>query len=208
MDGSASYQQRKLWFEGNSLLNLKAGSGATTVDYGGKYIPISCYNNLLSNVLALNSLAVESRTGTQILASAPTAIVPYLRQGDIVVYWEGINDMYLNSLTGAQAWANVTSYLALVKTTTAKVIICTAIARDFTLDPASLMDTNIPAYNTLIRNNTSLGYTVCDLAANALFDTRADASNATYYQADKVHLQTAGSDVIHPLITTAITAIL
>ena len=60
-------------------------------------------------------------------------------------------------------------------------------------------------FNTLLRNNAA---TVCDtlvdIAANTVFDTRADASNATYYHADKTHLVTAGQNICVTAITAAI----
>lgn len=210
MNSSSRYNQRTIFFEGNSLFALKSISATpTTGDYGGEYITSTVYANFISGrQLNYCSLALEARNGTQILASAPTAIVPFIKANDIIVYWEGTNDMYTNSLTGAQAWANVTSYLTLVQQYAPKIIICTVIARDYSLDPAGLMNTEIPAYNTLVRNNTSLGYTLCDLANDPLFDARADASNATYYCGDKLHLITAGQNQIITLIQNIITSII
>jgi hypothetical protein len=124
------------------------------------------------------------------------------------VLWEGTNDIYANSLTGAQAWAKVVTYISAVVATGAQLVICTIIARDYSGEPAGVMDTEIPAYNTLVRANTALGYTVCDLAADSHFDARADASNTTYYNADKLHLALTGQNLVATLLTAHITPLL
>ena len=203
MDSTGLYTQRRIIFEGNSLFALKSISATPGLaDYGGHYIDKTIHTNLGNAPLCFQSNATEAETGTIILNNAPTITVSQLKYNDIVIYWEGTNDMYVNGLTGAQAWANVTAWLTLVKAKAPKIIICTVISRDYSLDPAGLMNTEIPAYNTLVRDNTGLGYTLCDLAIDPLFGTRADASDVRYYCADKLHLITAGQDIAISLITT------
>jgi lysophospholipase L1-like esterase len=117
--------------------------------------------------------------------------------------------MRVNGLTGAQAYANLVTYANTVRALGIKLVICTVIARDLAGDPADLMNTRIPDYNTLLRANyASISDAFCDLAASPLFDTRADASNTTYYQTDKLHLTAAGEDAIEALITTAVTPLI
>jgi hypothetical protein len=198
-------RQRNLFFEGNSLMNHQINSGGI----GGQYVPTSVYNNVkTSYTLVFNSYAISGRNQTQINASISTNIAPFIKYRDIIILWEGTNDMYTNGLTGQQAYDNLATYVNTVRGYGAIVIVCTVIARDYALDAADLM-TRIGDYNTLVRNNaSSLGITVCDLAADPLFDARADASNTTYYNADKIHQATAGQNAVITLITSTLTTVL
>lgn len=202
-------RQRNLIFEGNSLFN-----GAADGSENGHYITKSLYDNFKASYnIAMYDYSVFGRTNTLIFSEITTHINPLLKKNDVIVYWEGTNDMKVNSLTGTQSFANLVSYLTVVNTTGAKIIVCTVIARDYqgvNPDPAALMDTYIPQYNTLVRNNAATyGYTVCDLAADPKFDQRADANNATYYRAsDATHLVQAGSDAVIALINTTLTTVL
>jgi len=196
-------KQRKLFFEGNSLFDLGSADSSATSNYGFEYVPSQAYSQLLGNNLAMFSFAISGQTGTQILAAASSKIMNNLQSNDIVVYWEGTNDMYLNALSGASAFANVVGWLNLVTTKTNKIIIGTVTARDYVSDPGDLM-TRISDYNALVRSNASTyGYSVWDIGAELIFDTRADASNATNYFTDKLHHTKVGRDstVIPTLVT-------
>lgn len=185
--------QRRIFFEGNSLMNCAINFSAG----GGQYIPNQVYNGLTKTRLSMFSYAISGRNQTQINASLPTNIYPYLRENDIIVLWEGANDMYTNGISGADAYANLVTYSTAVRSRGAKLIVCNVIARDYTLDPADLMDTRIPAYNQLTRDNSA---TICDalvdLAGYPEFNARADASNTTFYNSDKIHQATAGQTLV------------
>jgi lysophospholipase L1-like esterase len=198
------YTQQKIVFEGNSLL-ARASGGALD---GGHYTPSTVYNNIRSGrVLRYTSLAIAGRNQTQINASLATNITPYIVANDIIVLWEGTNDMYTNGLSGAAAFANVLTYRDAVTALGAKLVVCTVIARDYTLDAVDLMD-RIGAYNTLVRANTHLFTAVCDLALDSHFDARADASDTNYYNADKIHQSLGGQDLVVSLLTTTLNTLL
>jgi hypothetical protein len=172
-------------------------------------VTTSIFSNLSAYNLTYTSFALSNRTGTQISGEAGSKIMTMINKGDIVVYWEGLNDMRINDLSGSAAFNNVISYLNIIKTINPTVIICTVIATDKVSDPAALMNVEIPAYNTLVRSNASVyGYTVCDLAADPMFDTRSDASNATNYMSDYVHLLTPGNANVITLITNTVLSVL
>lgn len=201
----AAKRQRKLIFEGNSLSAFAVNSSFAN----GYYIPQAVYTNVKATHLPLvyTCLAISGRNQTQINTDIETNIRPIAAPGDIIVLWEGTNDMYTNGLSGAVAYANLVTYINTVKTYGARVVVCTVIARDYALDRADLM-TDVDSYNNLVRSNaSSLGITVCDLAADPLFDTRADASNGTYYNGDKIHQATAGQDQMITLMTTTLNLI-
>lgn len=194
---------RKIYFEGNSLSNYGPGN-----ILNGHYMPRRAYGFLTAYNVAMKDLAVSARTQTMINADVATNILSDLRKGDVIVLWEGTNDIRFNTLTGAQGWANVVTYSNIVRPAGAKLIVCTITARDFSLDDADLMD-RIDAYNVLARANPSVYDALCDLAADPVFDTRADASNTTYYNADKLHFTQAGydkvADLLYPVIQSTLT---
>lgn len=198
-------KQRQIFFEGNSLFNQQINQSG----HYGFYIPSSVYNNLRSTYrLAYFSHAIGSETQTLINSKVSTNLSPYVKYGDVVVIWEGTNDMSNNSLSGQAAFDLLVTFVTTVRGYGAEVVVCTVTARDKAGDAADLM-TRIGDYNTLVRNNSvTYNYTVCDLAADPLFDARADCSNTTYYDADKIHLATAGQDQVITLLTSTLTTLL
>ena len=199
------FNHRKLIFEGNSLTDLGQDGGPVY----GQYVPLTIYNNVkASHTLVYSCYAISGRTQTQINASLSTNITPYIRPGDIIINWEGTNDLFVNALSANDAYANLVTYANTVRNLGAKLIIGTVIARDYVSDPGDLMD-RIDAYNVLVRTNaSSICEAVCDLGADAMFDTRADTANGTNYKADKVHLATAGQNNVISLMTTTLNTIL
>lgn len=193
---------RKVYFEGNSLSNYGPGN-----ILNGHYMPRRTYGFLSSYNVAMKDLAISARTQTMINTDVAANVLSDLRKGDVIVLWEGTNDLRFNTLSGAQGWANVVTYANIVRPAGAKLIVCTITARDFSLDDADLMD-RIDAYNVLARANSSVYDALCDVAADPVFDTRADASNTTYYNADKLHLTATGydkvSDLLYPVIQSTL----
>jgi hypothetical protein len=197
-------RQRQIFFEGNSLF-ARATGGA--ID-NGHFIPSSVYGGVISGrTLAYQSLAIAGRTQTQINAAIGTNITPYVRHNDVIVLWEGTNDMYVNDLSGAAAYANLITYRNAVVALGAKLVVATVIARDYVDDDVDLMD-RIDAYNALVMANSSLFEAVCALHQDAAFNARADAANLTYYNADKIHQAQGGQDLVVTLLTPVVEGIL
>lgn len=199
--------QQQLVFLGNSLLNLAQNSSTVL---NGHYVSTGVYNTVKTGrVLAFTCHAVSGMDQQEMNAILAGTVLPYLNAGDVVVVWEGTNDIAANGLTGQQAFDNLVLCLEALEPTGVEVVVCTVIARDFATDDASVMDTHIPAYNVLVRNNAATyGYTLCDLAADAMFDARADCANATNYTADKTHLATAGQNNVITLLSATLETVL
>lgn len=190
---------RTFFWDGNSL----------SVSYAGDWrIVLNCYSVARSGiVLAYRNLAVSGKTQTTINNNFSTKMSPELKRGDICVCWEGTNDMHVNSLSGADAYAKLLTYAQSVRDAGASIVVGTVIARDYVDDDADLMD-RIDDYNTLIRNNSNEFDAVADLGGNSVFDSTNDASNTTYYQTDKIHIKPAAEDVIIPIFNSAIATVL
>lgn len=197
-------RQRQIFFEGNSLFARAAGG---SID-NGHFTPVTVYDAVRSGItLAYTSLAIAGRTQTQINSSLSTNITSKARHNDIIVLWEGTNDMYVNDLSGADAYANLITYRNAVIALGVKLVVCTVIARDYVDDDVDLMD-RIDAYNALVMANTGLFDGVCALHQDVAFNERADASNTTYYNADKIHQAQGGQDLVITLLTPVVEGIL
>jgi len=185
---------KKLFMNGNSLMASDANHTITTA----RYIPFTIYANLLAlnYKVALFDYSKGGQQQTEINTIMSTQINSSVcGANDIVLIWEGTNDLGLNpAKTGAQAFADLQTYVNYVTQFTSKIIVCTIISRDAVGDAADLM-TRISDYNTLVRA-TYTGNNLCDLAANANFDTRADASISPPYDTDKLHLFQAGCNIV------------
>lgn len=197
-----NYRQRKLVFQGNSLFN----TGVNHVTNGLRYTTLAIYDNIRAvKTFAYFDYSVAGADQLDINALISSQITGRLSASDIVTIWEGTNDLaHDNALTGQAAYNNLVAFCSAVRNQGAKLVVCTAIARDLAGDAADLM-TRIGDYNTLVRNNqSSICDALCDLGANANFDARADCANGTYYAADKLHLVQGGQDLTVSLITTSI----
>lgn len=204
--GSLKNTQRTLFIEGNSLMSWDANH---TVPWQ-YYVPLGIYNSLRTGrVLNARIHPVGGQTQTEINALLSTRILPYIGSSDIYFIWEGTNDMYVNGLTGTQAFDNLLTCIQTIKTRTDKIVVGTVAARDHALDSAALMNTYIPDYNSLVRSNAATyGYKIVDFASRPEFATRAAASNTTYYDSDKLHLVHPGKDIIISMATANITEVL
>jgi lysophospholipase L1-like esterase len=118
----------------------------------------------------------------------------------LVVYWLGTNDI-ANGRTAVQLEGDISSYITAVRAHDAGAVIFgnTIIARD----PFNAsQDTEIADVNAWIRSSAGFDH-VIDLAA----DTRlSDATNATYFYSDGIHLTDTGYGVVANLVRTAVNA--
>jgi len=195
-----SYQARTLaWmrsgqivFDGDSRSNLKKWPGIaaeaayTTGDYvyGGR---------------GMASWAVSGKTVAQMVSTAAADIDPLLVSGqtNTIVIWGGVNDNA--SSTAQQIYDNLAAYCTARKSAGwSRVIVCTEIDA-----VSSGWTAKYQALNTLIRDNHSWADAVADLGADARLQ---DNSNLTYYDADRIHLTTAGYAVVAGIVGPSLAA--
>jgi lysophospholipase L1-like esterase len=124
------------------------------------------------------------------------------RTKNIVVIWGGTNDL-AGGATAAATFANLQTYVNARLAVGWSVVIVTCIDRGD-------VNINVPraAYNALIAGAYSGGavprVVIADAAANANIGANGASSNATFFRADKVHLQPAGYAIVAPLVATAV----
>ena len=105
--------------------------------------------------------------------------------------WELTNDLNVGQ-TPAQALVNLKAYCTQAKAIGLKVYILTCIPRN----PSSLSDANRVALNGLIMADTSFCDGVIDVTLMTEFSLSTSYLNTTFYNADGVHLTTAGYNLI------------
>lgn len=198
-------RQTNIFFEGNSLSNQGSDGGPVN----GHYVTTIAYNTIIASKrgIAMHRNAISGQKQSQINSAFATRVAPYAKPGDWLFNWEGTNSLDLDGLSAAAAFAELVTLSGYCSSAGINLMIGTVIARDGAGDAADLM-TRIDAYNVLVRNNAATyGYRVCDLAANAAFDSRADASSGNY-GADKIHLVQAGQDIAAGIISTSFISVL
>lgn len=187
-------QKRKnIFFHGNSLCAL---GGASNTTANGRYLETTLYNLIIAQrtgyVATFLSLS-GNPTRTKI-ADWATQVLPTAKPGDWLFHWEITNNVNVNNLTGAEDYADNLTLLGLARAAGMKVAFGTAIPRDHVADTTQNsrnMDSNV-----LARANQSNWDLFIDFNSVPGFQTQADCSNTTYYQADKLHETIAGADVL------------
>lgn len=206
MIGASNKKSKKILFLGNSLSNNGAG-----VVYFTYRMPTNVYSSVVSLGLgySFNSYAFAGKQGAQLVSEWSTIVSQNdIGVGDVVIIWEGINDMGAGLKTGTQAYDNLVTLCSNARATGAKAVLLNVI-------PANLTGTypnwevDRTACNSLINTNQA---TICDvfvdLTANAAFNSATDYNDTTYYHTDKIHLNNVGYDLVGSLVYTAITSIL
>lgn len=170
------------------------------------------YPSVLSNLLGYGwskfNFGVGGQTTEQMNADAATQVDPLFQSSgrtlQIVVFWEGRNSMVPTggNETPAQSYSATTTYVQGRRAAGFKVIVCTIID-DQGSDDAGFTANQI-AYNNLAVANTA----GADLIVRLDQDSRlSDATNATYFNADKIHLTDAGYAVVAALVYAGMTSL-
>ena len=192
MANIANLVRRKLVvFEGDSRT---AGTGATNVAYN---YPSRAARKLNGNWKCANASDSGQPLATMIAEIDSELDQPGSYAGKVCVLWGGVND----NGDPATMHASISSWCSLARAKGYKVVVCTEID----CQEASHTDwhtTNYQALNALIRANYA-GYAdgLADLGANANLQ---DATNPTYFLADKTHLTDAGYEVVAGIVAAAI----
>lgn len=193
--------------DGNSqTVGVSATSWATTI---ANFLPASW---LMTNI------AVSGQTTQNMSADAGTQIVPLLATGNalnLVVCQEVMNDIYFNQ-TGAQAYANLVAYCALVRGVNGSKVIVLMPQPDrgdfpgtSTLPGATGPDKRL-AYQTRVQDFLVLFHAGWRLFCDAWVDPGADprftdVTAAAYYNGgDLVHWTTVAETAIAEKVAAAV----
>lgn len=192
-------------FDGDSLTT---GSGAS--DYSYSY-PGQIARSTTTQMMMWND-AVPGTTLNQFDSTAAAAngidLITYDTQPVHLIVWGGTNDINGGD-SGATAYTDLKTYVA-NRAATGKystITVLTCIQRG-----SGGLETAINDYNALIRTGIQPGgdllaagaTRIVDVAALPQFDTAADTANATYYDADRIHLKDAGYALIAAQVKAAL----
>lgn len=161
-------------------------------------------------MFATNSIvyAVTATGGATILnriSNAPSAVDPLLDRGNrqnVCVIWCGVN----GSTSAATAWSQLQTYCAARRAAGWKVVLCSEIDAQDAVSNANGWHTTVwPALNTLIQADwASHADALADLGADARLQ---NANDTTYFSSDKIHLITAGNNVVAEIVADAVKTI-
>lgn len=185
-------------FDGNSLTR---GFGVAAADSYPAVI-----RETLSSAYCVINRGIDSQTTDAMETAAANRIDQWLERypdNSVLVAWEGSNDIQLGaSLATAQSRWN-TYFASRVAAGWAsngcKLVACTIIPRGDSTAPKNVI---VSDFNAWLRTNYSTYAThLVDLAADARLQNTADA---TYFNADTVHLTAAGYEVVAGLVQAVI----
>lgn len=148
--------------------------------------------------------AVGGWTTTDILANYQLgAVTRYtgLRPRIVATVWAGTNDLFFGSSTAAQVITNLTTITTALRAAGIFVVMITPLARTQVGTPGTY-EADRQIIRAAILAGTTGADVTCDVGGHAALQT---PSNATYFQADEVHLNPAAQDaIVAPMIATAI----
>lgn len=202
-----SLQRGHLIFDGASNTE---GFGASYANFAA--YPIQCVTNLGgAPIWSGEIMGIPGQTIASILTNAPTrAYLANWTPNDVYICWAGDNDLGIGGATPATP-ALVYSQIVTNLSNARKAGLHTVVV---SLLPGlgGSTDVNYEAnrqiVNTMLRTNwQSFADAFDDAGADANIGVAGAPNNATYYQADKLHLTTAGSTIEANLAAAAIRSV-
>lgn len=127
---------------------------------------------------------------------------------NVNIIWSGTNDL-AGGTSGADTYALLATYCNARRAAGwDKLIVVTALPRSAAGDAAN-HETLRQAFNTLLRANwATIADGLADVAADGRIGDEGDELDTTYYQADRVHLNTAGQAVIAGIMQPVVEGVL
>jgi lysophospholipase L1-like esterase len=160
---------------------------------------------MLPPVYDCYNLGVDSQTTTLMIANSGAKIDANgsgVRPRQIVVCWEGRNDIY-NGATATQAYNNLITYCQDRRTAGFLVIVGTLLPASGFATPATF-EADRQAVNTNLRANwNSFADALSDPGADATVGQSGEDANSTYY-VDGTHMTNAGYAIVARIMANAI----
>jgi lysophospholipase L1-like esterase len=182
--------------DGNSLT---FGFGGINVNYPARL------QTLLGSSYQVTNIGVSGQTTQQMISDFASQVIPLKNNSpgveNILIAWEIGNDIYVNNISGQQAYENFKTYCKLGKVAGYKVVAITSTTRaGYSGNPPNF-EANRKAANQLIRDNW---LTFCDTVIDLTAHPSLNNSSDTTYFTDLVHFTDAGYTLIADLICCGI----
>lgn len=179
--------------------SLTSGFGVAAADAYPAQLQAS-----LGATWAVRNMGVSGQSVVNMETDAATEIdVCYAsdRSKNILVAWGGTNDMASFGSSAAQAYADFVTYCTNRRAAGWKVVAMTMIPRE----ADATLETKRLTFNTSIRNNwATFADALVDLGLDANIGLPGSQNNATYFQADTIHLKAAGMAIVSAAAATAV----
>jgi hypothetical protein len=176
-------------FDGDSRTNAKT-------------YPFEAFGGSTKTYMGFKHLGTSGALVGALTTAAPANVDPFKHSNSICVFWAGVNN---SGSTAQQIHDLIKTYCLARKAAGWRVLVCTEIDAQ---DAARLADdwhaSKYQALNALLlADYTDFADGIADLGANVNLQ---DATNLTYYNADKVHLTAAGYTVVAGVVGAALAA--
>jgi lysophospholipase L1-like esterase len=150
----------------------------------------------------------DSQKVSDMNTDAASEIDPLYSAGyikNVIVVWGGTNDLFFSD-SAATTYSRLQTYWAARRSAGWKVVATTILPRTEAGTPAGF-ETARQSVNTSIRGDTSLYDALADVAADSRIGDAGDSDDTTYYNSDKVHLNTTGAGVVAGIVATAVATV-
>lgn len=157
---------------------------------------------------SVSNFGAAAATIATLAADADTQIDPLYdaMREPVVVFWAGTNDIGAGT-DAATIQAAIQSYCEDRQAAGFSVVVGTIIPRKDAGFTAGMETIRNTVNGWIITNWATFADALADFTAHPAFDAQADADDTTYYNADKLHLNTTGYALIASIVKTAIDSI-
>lgn len=161
---------------------------------------------LLGDKWLVWNLGVDSQDTGAMSADAGTQIdglCSKTRHLNVVVCWEGTNDICMDDTGGATAFERLSAYCTARQKVGFKVVMCTILPRSRDTTPADF-ETQRQVCNAAIRANwKTCADGLADLAADHRIGDAGDEADTAYFM-DGVHLTAAGNAIVAQIVKSEV----
>jgi hypothetical protein len=180
------YNFPQIIFDGDSRSNLKRWDAEA----------------INSNLISRRHAGLSGQGTASMITRGTTYVDAYYKVDTVntVVVWIGVND---SAQTPQYIYDNIKTYCLARKAAGFKVLVCTEIDAQHA-GSGNWHSTIYLALNVLLRADYSFADGLADLGANVNLQ---DATNLTYFNADKIHLTDAGYSVVAGIVLTGLQSI-
>lgn len=175
-------------FDGDSRTNAKS-------------YPFEAFGASAKTYMGFKHLGTTGAGLSTLTTNAPANVDPWIHgSNNICVIWAGVND---SANTAQQIHDAIKTYCLARRAAGWRVLVCTEIDAQDAGRLANGWTVKYQALNTLLKADyADFADAIADLGANANLQ---DATNTTYFNADKLHLTTAGYTVVAGIVGAALT---
>jgi lysophospholipase L1-like esterase len=179
--------------------SLTVGSGASAA-----YTSLITYPTWNGQSFTVSNVGVNGRSLQDMARLAYSNLNPLFANEsglNIAVVWGGINDLASLGASPEDTYSRLRAFCGRLRAMCWRVVVCTLVSR-------VTYDAQRATFNGYVRGDWPLfADALADLGANANIGASGAHSNATYFQADGIHLTDAGLAIVAGLVQAELTTL-